>query len=412
MHRLFILAFCVSLFPICSAEAQAIPQGQQSDAYRQDLDFLVAQLPRLHKNLFAKLSEEEFSSRVKSLRSRLKEMDSVTFQLELSRLLASIGDGHTRLGINHSEMHYLPFNAYWFDDQVTVLAAGNGYEEMLGAKVTDINDLQIEQVLTRLRPYYSADNDYGFKHQIDQSLNHADLLAHVCGVAIGEPQSLTLEKQGRQFRIQLPAIPHAETPKIQWNHAVDQFPLCQQQPQLDHWNAWLGDSKTLYFKYNRCRDPEGFTRLVQGTSAFAQLNKPKRFVVDLRHNSGGNSAITSPLIDFLKNSDHIRQPGHLFVIVGRGTFSSGLFAAIDLKKIGAIVVGEPTGGKPNHFGEVKRLGLPQSGLPVYYSTRFWKLLDDEDSEALMPDVQVRFTSAEALSGKDPAMNAILRYREN
>ena len=39
--------------------------------------------------------------------------------------------------------------------------------------------------------------------------------------------------------------------------------------------------------------------------------------------------------------------------------------ALSLKeKAGALLVGEPTGGKPSHFGEVKSFELPVSGLSV------------------------------------------------
>ena len=38
----------------------------------------------------------------------------------------------------------------------------------------------------------------------------------------------------------------------------------------------------------------------------------------------------------------------------------------------AIFIGEPTGGRPNHFGEVKSFNLPNSGLSVRYSTKYFR----------------------------------------
>ena len=35
-----------------------------------------------------------------------------------------------------------------------------------------------------------------------------------------------------------------------------------------------------------------------------------------------------------------------------------------------LTVGEPTGGKPNNFGEIKTFSLPNSGLTVRYSTKY------------------------------------------
>jgi hypothetical protein len=52
-------------------------------------------------------------------------------------------------------------------------------------------------------------------------------------------------------------------------------------------------------------------------------------------------------------------------------FTSGLLNAIDLRqKTNATFVGEATGGKPNHFGEVGNFRLPNSRLQVNYAKRF------------------------------------------
>ncbi len=59
----------------------------------------------------------------------------------------------------------------------------------------------------------------------------------------------------------------------------------------------------------------------------------------------------------------IDQRGKIFVVIGRRTFSSGLLNAHDLAaRTRAILIGEPTGGKPNSYGEVESFTLPRSGL--------------------------------------------------
>jgi hypothetical protein len=56
----------------------------------------------------------------------------------------------------------------------------------------------------------------------------------------------------------------------------------------------------------------------------------QRLVVDLRLNGGGNSAILDPWITEIKSSP-LNKKGHLFVIVGRATFSSAIMNAVRLK---------------------------------------------------------------------------------
>ena len=60
-------------------------------------------------------------------------------------------------------------------------------------------------------------------------------------------------------------------------------------------------------------------------------------------------------------------------IIGRLTFSAGMNCAMDLEKnTEAIFVGEPTESSPNQYGDPTRIVLPQSGIGVSVSTRYWE----------------------------------------
>ena len=55
------------------------------------------------------------------------------------------------------------------------------------------------------------------------------------------------------------------------------------------------------------------------------------------------------------------QPGKLFVIVGRTTFSAAMCGATQIERYTkAIMVGEPTGSSPNFIGETVMVRLPYS----------------------------------------------------
>jgi C-terminal processing protease CtpA/Prc len=72
----------------------------------------------------------------------------------------------------------------------------------------------------------------------------------------------------------------------------------------------------------------------------------------------------------------------------------------------ARLIGEPTGGKPNSYGEVRIFGLPRSGLAVFHSTQYSRAVEG-DPPAVEPDVLVPFTSADAFAGADPALERAL-----
>ena len=179
--------------------------------------------------------------------------------------------------------------------------------------------------------------------------------------------------------------------------------------QKAYWFAALPESKAVYLKYNSCREMKDrpFAAFVKDVFAAVESVRAERLVVDLRNNGGGDSSVFEPFFRALANSARINRKGGLFVILGRQTFSSAVLNAIDLRKrTPAVFVGEPTGGKPNHFGEVKTLILPKTKLEVSYSTKFFQQ-SFEDTPSLMPDVAVEISIADYRARRDPVLDAIL-----
>lgn len=86
-----------------------------------------------------------------------------------------------------------------------------------------------------------------------------------------------------------------------------------------------------------------FSAFANEVLRLADLNGARKFVIDLRFNSGGDSGVVNPLVHGLK------QRGlKVYALVGRDTFSSAFWTAQDLKrKANAVLVGEAMGEKPN-----------------------------------------------------------------
>jgi C-terminal processing protease CtpA/Prc len=95
--------------------------------------------------------------------------------------------------------------------------------------------------------------------------------------------------------------------------------------------------------------------------------------------------------------------------VGRKTSSEAVINAVDfMKYAGVVVVGEESGGRPNHFGEVRRFVLPESGLIVSHSTRYFALME-EDLPAISPDIDAPETYEQYIEGVDPALEAVRNH---
>jgi hypothetical protein len=109
-------------------------------------------------------------------------------------------------------------------------------------------------------------------------------------------------------------------------------------------------------------------------------------------------------------SSKFNQKGKLFFIIGRQTFSSAVGNATQFKgSTNSILVGEPTGGKPNSYGEVLNFTLPNSGVMVQYSTKYITKTS-ENPISLFPDYDVEISLQDYAQGKDPVLDFIMRYK--
>jgi hypothetical protein len=189
-------------------------------------------------------------------------------------------------------------------------------------------------------------------------------------------------------------------PPSKWLRPPGPRPLRRERPDAPFWFQRVGGA--LYLKYDTCGQAERFAALTRELLADLDRGGVERVIVDLRDNGGGNSEVFRPFLAGL-------APRHLPVtgLIGRATFSSAMMNALQLRQeLSGRLIGEPTSGKPNHYGEVKYFMLPRSALPVDYSTKFFRHVPG-DPPALEPDVVVEPTWADERDGRDPVLEAAL-----
>jgi C-terminal processing protease CtpA/Prc len=121
--------------------------------------------------------------------------------------------------------------------------------------------------------------------------------------------------------------------------------------------------------------------------------------------------VIDPLIEGLQKRPQLSDKGRLYVLIGRGTFSSGMMAAVRFRQdLAAILVGEGSGSPPNEYGEVESFILPNSNIQIEYTTKFFRLIEDSDPQMLEPDISVQLSIADLLSGHDPVFETALKHR--
>ena len=390
----------------------------QNIDWKSDLEFLAQELPARHIDLFANIDQATFETKVNQLSQNIGDTKSNSATMELMKLIASVGDGHTSTFPDQANLHYYRVNVRWFEDGIFVRAIDHRHQELVGAKLTGVGGLKTEEIVKGFTELFSHDNEWGVYKTIDKQFPTFEFLEHLGATNSDGTATFHFEKGKKKKSITLEAVSGADFQKVK---IVNSYALGMMKPSvyldlmikdergLPFWNEYLPKKKTLYFKYNQCRDPEGFKKLVNGTAGFIKQYDVEKFVLDLRDNSGGSSLVFKPLLDYLLNNEEFNQTGKLFVLVGRDTFSSGMFAAVDMRQTNAIFVGEPTGCKPNHFGEVQTFQLPSSGLTVQYSTKSFQL-SEADEATFEPDVRITYKAKEFLKAFDPALDAVFKYK--
>lgn len=99
----------------------------------------------------------------------------------------------------------------------------------------------------------------------------------------------------------------------------------------------------------------------------------------------------------------LRYEGKVCFLIGSGTFSSAMMLANAVEDNAlATLIGEESGGIPNHFGELYLFYLPNTGLVVRVSSaQFIRANGDaQNMQGVVPDIVVRPTPEEAAVGVD------------
>lgn len=379
----------------------------QVEVWRADLDLLLEELPKRHKNLFFQLSEADWRGAGADLRARIdSDTDRAQMVAGLMTLIARVGDGHTAVRWYPQggfPMLRAEFEA--FAEGVFVLVYPQDESRLRGAELLQVGGLPVAEAMERIAPLVAADNEVGLRRGILDLLRCPALLA---AVGIGDdPEGLQCrlrDAAGEEFDQTLRAYALPVIARVPIAVSMEKIPEHAQGQGL-YWYRFLPEQKALYLRYNSCQDFEAFAALNQ--EMWESLEEdPELFVLDLRSNGGGNSRVIAPL--FASLEEWGIGGDRIYTIIGRKTFSSAVLNALESKRrFGATLVGEDTPGRPNHYGEIRPLQLPGLGMTVFYSTKYFRMVEG-DPPTIAPDVLVSVRAAEVFAGRDPFLDAVLR----
>jgi hypothetical protein len=402
---------------LISAQAQT-GELARDERWREDVRFYARELPQRHKNLFFQLPKDEFEREIKNLEVRIPKLSDGEIALELMRITARVGDGHTSSSMPESEQSFFPirlerFKEGWFATQTTT-----DYEKILGGQIIKIGDVKVPKAAHLLRGLISAENEIVRESRLGFFFTSAGILKAKGIWKTAETGEFTfIGQDGERISIDARPLTGEQYRKAQIRRSSDsgKTPFTAKNTASNYWFEYLPEAKTLYLAYNKCTNaPEKpFAELVKEIFAVADSQPTQKFVVDLRRNGGGNSAVIWSLYGELKKRPQLIKKGNLFVLVSSRTFSSAFMNALEMRNtLNALWVGEAPGQKPNAYGEVRQFQLPNSKIVVQYSTKFWELMKGSDIAFVPVDVPVQMSFSDYTKGHDQVLQAALDYKGN
>jgi len=426
---------------------QPVPGASRVEGWRLDLELLAEHLVTEHYDVFNKVPQAEFEASVRALNDRIPELPDHQVIAEMMKIVAAVGDGHTSLtppDKGRYAFHQIPAMFYLFKEGLCVRAAEARYKAAVGKRIIRLGSRSAQEAYDLAKTISPADNDITYRRTVPLYLTITEVLYNLGLTDDLERVNLVLEDDGgRPFEFTFEAGSldlSKKRDKIEdegWVSARDEAslptPLWLKDPRNQYWFEYLPQRKMVYFQFNQVlnkgmkipempelddlfKSPDGSTKTVaefcRRLFEFIRTHDVDFLVIDLRLNNGGNSFLNQALIHELIKSEKVNQRGKLFTIIGRRTFSACQNLTTDLEReTQAILVGEPSGSKPNFIGEDNHFTLPYSGLMGSVSYRYHQhsILSDDYRNWVAPEIAAEPSLRDFKSNIDPAMDAIFEY---
>jgi len=423
----FIVTISLSLLAGCESgrvdagssdglNRQIVLNGDNTDSERnrllkEDIEFFKNELPKRHKNPFSIITKEEFEERVSTLEQNVDKMDNYQVFSELGKIIASIKDAHTMT--NYVDGKRYPLDFYVINDDMYILNADKSLKDMMYSKVISVDGILWDIIKDELKQQIAYENESWLK----LLLGNYFIPSYIYGAGIEKnaaSHTFRVEKDGELKEFEVPVLNFEDTIDFYDDKSSDKM-LGKFERYYDY--KYLQEDKALYFEYNVCADMDALKFKDFNDSMFKDIeaNEIEKIIVDLRGNTGGNSEILNPFTERLKSYIESNNNVEVYVLVGRKTMSSGMFAIFRIRDAvpSAVCVGEPTGGAIDCYGDVKVFYLPNSQLPVQYSTKYFEFSKTfkyqiNGNNTYTPDVQLSPSIDDFVNINDVVFNYVLQ----
>ena len=442
------------------------------NVFQKDLLLYSKTFELSHPYYADKKHVRELKKETKKLYKDFAEIDDIkTFRCGLQALTSHLNDGHSQVASGLSqELIYPIYIMFDTKDSGYLLAVEDDYKEALGKRIAMVNGNPISDLMARGHKLISGDNEIFKNNQLSQHLQMKDFWK-MCGYDDAEivltfedntsvripactGHGLVIEQLDMGF----------DSPT-----ALKEVPFCY--AVSDSLSICYLQFNMCYDSLNYPQLGQRFDDFIEGMMAEIEDKSIQTLIVDVRNNGGGNSGLCDLLLSYLTDDGKMKnmgctarmselllkhQPnlsgvelndgtkpdfgdvfdyweikrdnpeevasahrinhdlgkifkGNVIFISGRGTFSSaGLLLTLARDNNIGIIIGETSGHRPSHYGDVLRFNLTNTDTKATVSCRhFTRPNENLNNEIeLVPDIVLNLS--DYTMEKDPAWEWIIK----
>lgn len=391
LKKIIIILFALILF---------IPQIFSGRT--EEFKYMADEIGKNHKNFYNSVSKEECKNEFERLSETIEDISYADYYFSLTSYLALSHDSHTFIKADDIFSHFLyfPLQLNYIGNSVYVVSGVKEYRDTMGKEVLSINGVSIKDIEEKASPIIPHDNQVYLRQNLNNLLNNTSFLSFI---HISDTPQSTVElafSDGTKTTV----TPSLST-EIKKENLVSALTSYSPYIYQGYYRAIIINRDTLLISYNVCAENPDYPikTFTNDIKSILASNKVSRIIVDLRYNGGGDSSVINPVIKLLK-----KEKCKKYALIGENTFSSAILNAVSLKEdAGFVLVGSPTGGSINHYGDLKSFTLPETGWNVYYSSKYFKLSKKYEG-SLIPDIFIKIDALDYFSGKDNAVEYCLK----
>ena len=358
-------------------------------------------------------ARKHFIAQINALIPSIPELTDAQIVYEMQRIVASLGDSHSGVDMGFRDFFPIEFDVIYENGEPSFYAVRvlQGHEELLLGKLTAINGVATEEVISRLAPYIPHENPYWLVYRLSHLImTQLTSLQQVGVVNAGENSAVfSLETDSGIMDVTLEALPSGEYSTAPWvSHPMLTAFAYSTREDL-YWHELLNNGRSLYIRFSAMdEDPEYSLNSFLGDvkKIIRESKEPLQIILDFRGNSGG--WVMAPETQSLV-AGIIPYPAHsTYILIDSGSFSAGVGMPWRLSVAipGAQLIGSPSGQGPNHFSNPVTATLPNHGYPILSATIHHRNTDGPSENAIQPDVTVYQTLEDYRECKDTVLEYV------